>query len=353
MSIGLLGRHVVKATALAMLGALVIVVFLQLVFNYLAELGELDHHYTALQALYYVLWNTPQQIVTAIPFAVLMGGVVGLGTLASHSELLVMRASGVSLWKIVSWAMLPALVLVCFNLVLMQWILPYGHQQATVIKHASRNDIGEVRGYWTREGNQFVYIDYANSQGQLHQVQTLQIDQNYRIRTLRYGQSAQFRHDHWQLQQVEQVDIAPDGRATRHYFASQSINLALQPKFIHLVTTDPEQLSPSELIDFMQYMQRYSQVPTKYQLAFWQLVATPFALMALLVLACSFVFGPLRQHSMSFRIVLALFFGLGFHYMRSFFAYASLVYAPSAIWFVFLPIVIVFMVGTYLLHRAR
>ncbi|NLN57523.1 MAG: LptF/LptG family permease, partial [Gammaproteobacteria bacterium] len=129
--------------------------------------------------------------------------------------------------------------------------------------------------------------------------------------------------------------------------------LALQPKYVHMVTIDPEDLSPSQLVSFMSYMHEYSQVPKTYQLAFWQKLGAPFALIALVVIACSFIFGPLRQQSMGFRLVIALFVGLTFFYLQDFLGYASLVYAPSPAWFVFIPIVLMFVIGGYLLHRAR
>lgn len=120
-----------------------------------------------------------------------------------------------------------------------------------------------------------------------------------------------------------------------------------------MVTIDPEDLSPSQLVSFMSYMHEYSQVPKTYQLAFWQKLGAPFALIALVVIACSFIFGPLRQQSMGFRLVIALFVGLTFFYLQDFLGYASLVYAPSPAWFVFIPIVLMFVIGGYLLHRAR
>ena len=56
---------------------------------------------------------------------------------------------------------------------------------------------------------------------------------------------------------------------------------------------------------------------------------------------------------MGFRLVIALFTGLGFFYLQDFLGYASLVYSPSPAWFVFVPILLMFVVGGYLLQRAR
>lgn len=55
----------------------------------------------------------------------------------------------------------------------------------------------------------------------------------------------------------------------------------MQPKYVHMVTLDPEDLSPSQLVSFMRYLEEYSQVPKSYELAFWQKVSSPFALIAL------------------------------------------------------------------------
>ena len=157
----------------------------------------------------------------------------------------------------------------------------------------------------------------------------------------------------WTLKESHQVDLLAQGNAIKTDHEQQPLGLALQPKYVHMVTLDPEDLSPSQLISFMRYLKEYSQVPKTYELAFWQKVASPFALITLVLIACSFIFGPLRQQSMGFRLVIALFTGLGFFYLQDFLGYASLVYAPSPAWFVLLPILLMFVAGSYLLYRAR
>ncbi|MCU0189112.1 LptF/LptG family permease, partial [Citrobacter freundii] len=168
------------------------------------------------------------------------------------------------------------------------------------------------------------------------------------------AQQGQFVKDgQWALKKAEQMDILAAGNAIETNHDEQSLSLALQPKYVHMVTLDPEDLSPSQLISFMRYMDEYSQVPKTYQLAFWQKIASPFSLIALVLVACSFIFGPLRQQSMGFRLVIALFIGLSFYYLQDFLGYASLVYSPSPAWFVLVPILLMFGAGSYLLYRAR
>ncbi|MDN5417490.1 MAG: LPS export ABC transporter permease LptG, partial [Acinetobacter sp.] len=276
-------------------------------------------------------------------------------SMASNSELIVMRAAGISLWRIVGWVMRSAMLLVVLSFLLTQFVIPYTNEQAKSIKsHRSVAALGEVKGYWTREGQRFIYIDYANSQGTLKQVQVVDFDENYRMKSLLNSEEGQFlKEGQWNLKQSAQVNLLDNGQAQVVNKNQQDLALALQPKYVHMVTINPEDLAPTQLLSFMQYMHEYSQVPKTYLLAFWKNIGSPFALLALVLIACSFIFGPLRQQSMGFRLVIALFVGLGFYYIQDFLGYASLVYAPSPAWFVFLPIVLMFGIGSYLLYRAR
>ncbi|MDR6541092.1 lipopolysaccharide export system permease protein [Acinetobacter bereziniae] len=351
----IVAKHVTKTTVLAMVGATAVLSILQILFTYLGELSSLKDNYTAWNALQYVLWGAPRYLYEILPIAALIGAVLGLGSMASNSELIVMRAAGISLWRIVGWVMRSAMLLVILSFALSEFVIPYTNEQAKSIKsHRSVAALGEVKGYWTREGQRFIYVDYANSQGTLKQVQVVDFDENYRMKSLLNSEEGQFlKEGQWNLKQTAQVNLLANGQAQVVDQNQQNLALALQPKYVHMVTIDPEDLAPSQLLSFMDYMHEYSQVPKTYLLAFWKNVGSPFALLALVLIACSFIFGPLRQQSMGFRLVIALFVGLAFYYVQDFLGYASLIYAPSPAWFVFLPIVFMFGIGSYLLYRAR
>ena len=351
----IVAKHVTKTTVLAMLGTTLVLSFLQILFTYLGELGLLKPTYNAWQAFLYVIWGAPSYLYDILPVAALIGSVLGLGALASNSELIVMRSVGISLWRIVGWVMRSALLLIVLSFVLSEWVIPYTNEKAQSIKkQRSVAALGEVKGYWSREGQRFIYIDYANSQGQLRNIQAIDFDQNYRLQSFVSAEQGQFVKDgQWTLKESHQVDLLAQGNAIKTNHEQQALGLALQPKYVHMVTLDPDDLSPSQLISFMQYLSEYSQVPKTYELAFWKKVTSPFALITLVLIACSFIFGPLRQQSMGFRLVIALFTGLGFFYLQDFLGYASLVYAPSPAWFVLLPILLMFAAGSYLLYRAR
>ncbi len=352
----ILASHVSRVTGMAMLGAVFLLLLLQVLFSYLGELGDLKGSYTAWAALRYVLWESPRYLYELLPIAALMGSVIGLGTLASNSELVIMRAAGQSLWTIVSWVLRPAVALMLASLLISEWLIPYSNERAQAVRSESSRSVtlGEVRGYWIREKDRFVYVEYANSAGQLRQVETLQFDADQHLmRSLTAAEGQYQQGQQWQLQQVQQAILQADGVAVVKQDQLLSMELALQPRFMHLVTQSPEALAPSQLWAYIQYLGQQGQVPAAYRLALWQKMTAPFALAALVVLACSFIFGPLRQQSVGFRLVIALFVGLGFRYLQDFLGYASLIYNVSAGWFVALPIVLLLMVGAFALRRMR
>ena len=277
----IVAKHVTKTTALAMLGATAVLAVLQILFTYLGELGSLKEGYSAWNAFQYVMWGAPRYLYDILPISALIGAVLGLGSMASNSELIVMRASGISLWRIVGWVMRSAMLLVVLSFLLSQFVVPYTNEHAKSIKsHRSVAALGEVKGYWTREGQRFIYIDYANSQGTLKQVQVIDFDDDYRMKSLLNSEQGQFVKDgEWNLQNSSQVNLLANGQAQVAQSNQQDLSLALQPKYVHMVTIDPDDLAPSQLVSFMTYMDEYSQVPKTYLLAFCLIVGSPFTLL--------------------------------------------------------------------------
>ncbi len=356
----MLARYVSKTTGLAMLGAMGLLLFLQAFFAYIGQLSELKNDYNAWQALTYIFWLLPEFLYALLPIACLMGSVIGLGLLASSSELIIMRAAGVSLWRIVRWVLRPALLFMVLSLLLSQFILPYSAERAQRVRqHGQTAKLGEVHGFWLKNNQQFIYLRYANSQGHIDDIQMMQFDNQARLTNTMTAQAGDFlpqslsKAPMWRLKQVYLTRVLPDGSLSRTLQPTYDIPLNLEPRFVHLLTSEPSALAPTQLWQYMHYMQQQGSVPASYKLAWWQKLMAPFALAVLVIVACSFVFGPLRQQSIGFRIVIALFVGLGFRYLQDFLGYMSLIYTVSPAWFVVVPLILLGGAGAWALKRMQ
>ena len=125
-----LGRYVKTNALLAIIAAVLGLWALQVLFSYLSELDSLSDTYTMSDALKFILYRSPYFLEEFMPTGALLGAVVGLGLLANKSELVVMRAAGVSVYRIVGWVLQPALVFVLLALAINQFILPHSNQLA-------------------------------------------------------------------------------------------------------------------------------------------------------------------------------------------------------------------------------
>lgn len=352
----ILRRQVIRSTGLAMIGATALLLLLQGIFAYIAELGNLTEQYRPLQALWYVLWSAPEYLYGLLPITALMGSVLGLGMLASEGALTVMRAAGVSLWRMVGWTLLPALLLLGLNLWLAEGVIPSTSQHAAALRDPTVLERrGEVSGHWVRQDTRLLYVARASETGQVSGVQVLQFDRQGRLQERLDAAQGQYRSGQvWRLEQVRIMRLQADGQARLYLQPQMDLALPLQPRWIHVATQPPELLSPSTLWQYSQYTQQQQErLAGTFRLALWQKLMSPLSLAALVVLACSFVFGSLRQQSMGLRLVIALFVGLGFRYLQDFLGYASLLFEQAMPALLVLPVLLTALLGVFLLHRNR
>jgi LPS export ABC transporter permease LptF/LPS export ABC transporter permease LptG len=75
-----------------------------------------------------LLYSLPNIIVLTLPMALLLGVLLGIGRLASDSELIALRASGTSVFRLVRPILLLSTLLALLNMALMLWALPAGNQ---------------------------------------------------------------------------------------------------------------------------------------------------------------------------------------------------------------------------------
>ncbi|WP_348549118.1 LPS export ABC transporter permease LptG [Psychrobacter sp. KFRI-CH2-11] len=377
-----LGRYVRRNALLAIIGAVVGLWALQLIFSYLSELDSLDDSYTMSEAIKYIFYRSPYFLEQFIPTGALLGAVVGLGLLANKSELVVMRAAGVSIYRIVGWVLQPALVFVLLALAINQFVLPHSNQLAKDINdEGSRSLVTSVRGYWTVQprfenaqdgsakpaGSDILYIDYADVQGNIGEVKRWHLDNDGNLQTAIHAKdgqyvgrqaldsssgtpSGQYRYE-WQLNDMTTLSINQGFESSQAVFASDTLSLPFAPESVYLLTRKAEDLSLTQLYEHRQFMRGQGNRSLEHELAFWQKLLSPLSILSLVIVACSFVFGSLRTHSLGLRIVVALLFGLLFSYVQDLVGFVSLATGFSPLLMVLLPILGSAALGFYLIKR--
>ena len=150
---------------------------------------------------------------------------------------------------------------------------------------------------------------------------------------------------------MTKLSINQGFEASQATLPSDTLSLPFAPESVYLLTRKAEDLSLTQLYDHRQFISGQGQRSLTHELAFWQKLLSPLSILSLVIVACSFVFGSLRTHSLGLRIVVALLFGLLFSYLQDLVGFVSLATGVSPLLMVILPIIASTLLGMYLLKR--
>ena len=88
-------------------------------------------------------------------------------------------------------------------------------------------------------------------------------------------------------------------------------------------------------------------------LEFWRKLLQPMMAFVLILLAASFIFGPMRDQKSGQRILLGIVIAFSVNIIKSLFESISMVSAMSPFVAVCIPIVLIFIVALILIKRTR
>jgi lipopolysaccharide export system permease protein len=349
----LLTRYVAMQVAAAILLVLVVLLGLELVIGLLDQSGDLGGRYTIGPAAYYTLMRLPSHLAQFLPFAVLIGCLAGLGSLASTSELTVIRAAGVSIARILWMALRPALLVSFFGLIVAEFIAPKCEQVAQSYRAMllQRKDISiSEYGLWHREGNDFVHFNAVQPNGILFGVTMFKLDEQRRLQSTLFAQSATYKTDHWLLEDVRETHFSAD-RVRNSTAPTRVWDTELSPQLLNILVLDPADLSISGLWKYVSFLKEQGSDSGEYELALWHKLLQPLAVISLVLVAASIIFGPLREASMGSRIFAGLLIGMVFRISQDMLGPASLVFGFAPVLASLIPILVSMLVGIFLLRR--
>lgn len=344
-------RNVVQATLLV----LFVLFSLEIFINLASQLDELGTGgYGLSQAIIYVLLDLPQQMYVLFPMACLLGTLIGLGSLANHSELVAMQAAGVSRYRIARYVLLSGILLISIATLIGEGIAPFTEHLAEHGKAVATSPgqaFETIHGYWVRDGQSFIHIRSILPGGHLQGISRYEFDNQNRLVTSNYAEEAYYQNNAWTMVNVKQSILSERTVQVRHLDQMQW-NLALSPLLLQLSLLEPEQMSLKQLWVSVNYLKQNALHDDRYNVAFWKRVLQPLASLVMIFLAIPFVFGPLRSSSTSSRFLIGTLLGFGFYLLNAFFAPMSMVLQAPA-WLAALSPILIFLAIAMILLRYR
>ncbi len=352
----ILDRYIAK-TVLSAIGLVTLMlVGLQIFILFVDQLNDLGRaDYGIMQAATFVLLQMPYQVYLFFPMASLLGCLIGLGIMANHSELVVMRSSGMSIMQITKAVLKAALLLIVLVTALGESVIPYLSHYANDYKTSAVSGGQTLRtskGFWLRDKNDFIAIGSVLPGNRLKNIYQFHFDEQHHLKTARLIERAQYTPQGWIAYGVHQTEFK-ENHTQVQTVETMPWDVLIRPKVLSISSIEPDEMTLRELNRYIREQKRNHQNVHNYQFAFLQRLIQPVTTMVMMVLAIPFIFGPLRSSTMGSKLLVGAGVGFGFHILSRFFGPVSTVFQLPPELAALGPTFIFAFLGLYLMRRVR
>ncbi len=355
--ISILQRYIAKSVLISTMLVILVVSGLGFFINLLGELKDIgigDYGFT--QALLHTVLLMPYTLYQFFPMLVLVGGVMGLGVLASNRELIVMRTSGVSIVRILTAVLCAAFFLIVFATVVGEYLAPHANYIANKRKDSAQSGgqaVATASGVWVHEGNNFLHIEKVNGLEHLSGVTRYEFNAQHQLLATYYAKNVDYvARGEWQLHNVVKTTFVGD-KAVSQQSANGVWSLSLNPNLLNVGIVAPEEMSLPRLLKYSKHLVENKTQASSFQFEFWKRVIQPLMTLVMILLAVPFVFAAPRVKTMGWRIVFGVMVGFIFYLLNAMLGQVSVVYDISPFFAAILPTVVFAIIGYVLLMRVR
>ena len=353
MLIRYISREILSTSALMLLALLALFGFFDLIRE-LDDLGRGNYRLTSM--LGYVGLMLPSHTYVLMPAAGLMGTLFALARMSEHSELTVMRSSGLSLAQLALYVGAAGLVVGLATVVVGELVTPFTEEAAKGLRlKATRSIVArEFRsGFWVKDDRSFVNIQDVTPDTELLNLRIYEFDRDYRLTSISRAEKGTYAGPNtWRLTNVELTRFQGDS-ALLEKLAQRTWNSVLTPDILAVLKVVPERMSALNLRSYIEHLRDNRQKSTRYEIAFWGKLIYPVAAIAMMIMAIPFALGSTRAGGVGAKIVLGILLGLAFHFAGRLFSHVGLLNDWPALLSAGLPAVIVALVAAFGLRRAE
>ncbi len=329
--------------------------------QFLRQLGDVGKDgYGLPDAIVYIAWTVPRRMYEWFGNAALIGGLLGLGGLATSGELTALRAAGMSKWRIVQSAVVVLAILTALVMLMGETVAPYGARQAQALQlrvHSRHLGTTTRSGLWARDGDDIINAKSVlaqREQGQtrvrLMDVRVFSFDDDGRLVKFVRAGGAIHKHGKWTLEKAR-VSTLDDSGVHSHRQASLAWSTDLDASVLKQSIVHPEYLSMRDLHRNMRYLEANHQNPIAYAKAFWAHAFYPVNVLVLVLCALPFAFGALRSGGLGKRIFIGVVLALAWYFLQQGLTSVGIVYGLPAWLAELLPAIALAVLATIYFRR--
>jgi lipopolysaccharide export system permease protein len=353
---GILSGYLMRTILASTLLVLMVLLALATLFEFIGELDDTMGDYGIAQALLYSLLRLPQLSFQMLPMATLIGALIGLGGLASNSELVVMRSAGLSVGKLAGMVAITGVVLMVITALIGEYIGPPLDYFARTMRNEARFQQDERNlgaAAWVKDGPFILHLERVNSEFEFGGIYMFRFNDDNSLQSIARAENSGIDDsDRWILENFRETRFQDDGvqvvESTREV---ESFDLSGDMLGITLVK--PISLSAKGLLSYILYLKKNNLSSVRYETELWSRVSTTVTVVIMPVLALAFVFGSLRVSGSGGRIMIGVLIGLGYYLTSEMIANSGQVYDLDPALVTWLPSLALLAVTVFALDRVR
>ncbi len=353
---GVLSGYLMRTILASTMLVLMVLLGLATLFEFIGELDNKMGDYGIPQALMYSVLRLPQLASQMLPMATLIGALLGLGGLASNSELVVMRSAGLSVGKLSGMVAITGVVIMVITALIGEYIGPPLDYFARTMRNEARfQQDGRNSGNpaWVKDGQVILHLERVNSDFEFGGIYMFRFNDDNSLRSIARAENSGIDDsDKWILENFRETRFQDDGvQVVESSREVQSFDLSGDMLGITLVK--PISLSVKGLLSYISYLKKNNLSSGRYETELWSRIATTVTVVIMPILALSFVFGSLRVSGSGGRIMIGIMIGLGYYLASEMVANSGQVYDLNPALVTWLPSLALLAVTVFLIDRIR
>jgi lipopolysaccharide export system permease protein len=315
-----LAREIYASTTLVLAAFLMLFAFFDLIHE-LESIGK--GGYQLQHALGYVTLTLPGRLYELFPIGVLIGTLYALTVLARHSEITVLRATGLSTRDLLFTLAKIGLVFAVMTLAVGEFLAPPSERAAQQLRLKAMGSLvaQEFRsGLWVRDELSFVNVREVLPDASLQTVRVFEFDDRFHLLSISQAERGRYLSGGtWSLEGVVRTVFTGES-ATVEKYGQVNWKSALNPDLLAVLMVVPERMSLVNLYLYIRHLSGNQQKTDRYDIAIWKKLIYPLAALVMMALALPFAYMQDRVGAVSIRVFSGIMLGIGFHMLNGLFS---------------------------------
>lgn len=278
--------------------------------------------------------HAPSITITAAPFAVLLASMTCFAMLARSSELVVTRAAGVSVWRLISPAIVVAVLLGVFSFAVYNPVASAFAARFETLEQrffdrtSSRLSVSSA-GLWLRqggsEGQTVIRAKRASSTiERLWEVAIFQFDQDDQLIRRLNARTAVLEDREWRLNGVRRWDLRAGASDDPNAALSETVAIAVDEMRIptdltleHIIDSfaAPQTISFWKLPSFIQLLEESGFTSDRHRMHWFSLLSAPVIFVAMVLIGAAFSMRHARFGGLGIMALGCVFSGFGYFFL--------------------------------------